>query len=208
MKIKVKYVVEDTDRHGNVRLYFRKRGERKIRLPGPVGAPEFWAAYNRAKAGKPAPKPAGKFVRVEETKGSFEWLCHQYFHSAAFKRLNDRTKYVRRGILDRICMFGGALPADQLTTKHIRRWRDERAEKPEAANGMIKALRQVYAFAVEYELVEHNPARDVSYLSSHSEGFHAWSLDEVHRFEDVHPIGSKARLAFALLLYTGQRQSL
>ena len=36
MKIKVKYVVEDTDRHGNVRLYFRRNGK-KIHLPGPVG---------------------------------------------------------------------------------------------------------------------------------------------------------------------------
>jgi len=30
---------------------------------------------------------------------------------------------------------------------------------------------------------------------------------EIERFEAAHPIGTKARLAFALLLYTGQRRS-
>jgi hypothetical protein len=37
--------------------------------------------------------------------------------------------------------------------------------------------------------------------------FHTWTIDEVHQFEHKHPIGSKARLALALLLYTGVRQS-
>jgi integrase len=32
-------------------------------------------------------------------------------------------------------------------------------------------------------------------------------VDEVQQFEECHPIGTKARLAFALLLYTGQRRS-
>lgn len=50
MKFRLKYVVEDTDRHGNVRLYFR-RGGRKIRLRGPVGSPEFLTDYRRAAAG-------------------------------------------------------------------------------------------------------------------------------------------------------------
>ena len=38
-------------------------------------------------------------------------------------------------------------------------------------------------------------------------GFHAWTIEEVEQFEAKHPIGSKARLAFALLLYTTQRRS-
>jgi hypothetical protein len=35
-------------------------------------------------------------------------------------------------------------------------------------------------------------------------GFHSWTLDEVRQFEKRHKAGSKARLALALLLYTGQ----
>jgi integrase len=40
-----------------------------------------------------------------------------------------------------------------------------------------------------------------------SDGFHSWTDSEITQFEGWHPIGSRARLAFALLLYTGQRRS-
>jgi integrase len=33
-------------------------------------------------------------------------------------------------------------------------------------------------------------------------GHHSWSEEEIERFESTHSIGTKARLAFALLLYT------
>lgn len=45
------------------------------------------------------------------------------------------------------------------------------------------------------------------YLKSGSEGFHSWTIEEVRQFEERHAVGSKARLALALLLYTGQRRS-
>lgn len=38
-----------------------------------------------------------------------------------------------------------------------------------------------------------------------SEGYHRWSEDELSAFEAKHPLGTKARLAFALLLYGAQR---
>ena len=37
-------------------------------------------------------------------------------------------------------------------------------------------------------------------------GYKSWSEAEIARFEAHYPIGSKARLAFALILYTGQRR--
>lgn len=207
MKVRIKYVVEDTDRHGNVRVYLRKPGQSKIRLPTPIGSLEFWREYQRVLSGA-APPP--KVDLVEERKkqsGSFEWLCNQYYRAAVFQQLSPRTQGVRRGILQHIVKLGGGLPACELSAKHIRRWRDQKADKPESANGMIKALRQVYAFAVEYEITDRNPAKDVPYLSSNSDGFHAWSIDEVLQYERTHPIGTKARLVFALLLYTGQRRA-
>lgn len=207
MKVRIKYVVEDTDRHGNVRVYLRKRGQSKLRLPSPIGSPEFWREYQKAVSGAVrAPKPDLVAERKKQS-GSFEWLCNQYYRSAVFQQLSPRTQGVRRGILQHIVRSGGGLPANELSAKHIRRWRDQKANKPESANGLIKALRQVYAFAVEYEITDRNPAKDVPYLSSNSDGFHAWSIDEVLQYEKTHPIGTKARLVFALLLYTGQRRA-
>jgi integrase len=39
-----------------------------------------------------------------------------------------------------------------------------------------------------------------------TKGHHSWTLEEVEQFENRHPIGTKARLAMALLLYTSWRR--
>lgn len=203
MKIKLRHVVEDVDRHGNVRLYFARRGQRKIRLYGMPGSPQFMEQYREALAGKikPAePKPD----KIAE--GSFRHLCIRYFDSAAFKGLARSTQHARRLILDRVCRGEGDKPYRKLTAPHIMARRDAMADRPEAANEFVKALRQLYAFAVDVRLADHNPARDVKLIASTGEGFHAWSETEIAQFAARHPIGSKAHLAFALLLYTGQRR--
>ena len=40
-----------------------------------------------------------------------------------------------------------------------------------------------------------------------TEGFHSWTEAEIAQYESHHAIGSRARLAMALLLYTAQRRS-
>jgi hypothetical protein len=37
-------------------------------------------------------------------------------------------------------------------------------------------------------------------------GYHSWTPEEVLRYEQRHPIGTKARLALGLFLFTGQRK--
>jgi integrase len=148
--------------------------------------------------------------------GTYRWLCAQYFASAEFGRLDSRTQHTRRSILeatfdepiapDATETFG-AFPLRHLSTKAVRVLRDRKAGFPEAANSRVKAIRQVYAWGIEHEHVAANPARDVSYIRSHSPGFHSWSVGEVEQFEQRHPLGSKARLALALLMYTGVRRS-
>jgi len=64
---------------------------------------------------------------------------------------------------------------------HIRGWRDARTDKPEAANGIIKALRQVYAFAIENDSAKTKPAKDVPYLKPSGVGFHSSTLAVVEQ---------------------------
>ena len=194
--IRLKHVIEDTDRHGNVRVYLRRPGHLKVRLRSQPGTEDFLAEYRAAMMGATPRAPAGPLER-RGARGSFKWLCEQYYVSAEYQRLGDRTKYVRRSILDRICEKNGSKPYALMEPRHVRRMRDEMADRPEAANGFVKALRQVYAFAVEYELAQRNPARDVPYLKAKGDGFHSWTMEEVRQFEDHHPIGSKPRLALA-----------
>jgi integrase len=56
-------------------------------------------------------------------------------------------------------------------------------------------------------LLRSNPARDVKTKRYATEGFHTWTADEVRTLEDYHPIGTKPRLAFALMYYLGVRRS-
>jgi len=208
MKIRLKYVVEDPDRHGNIRLYFRKPGRAKVRLPSPLGSPAFLAAYKAAAAdalSTDTPKKSGVVI-----PGSIRWLCTQYFKSAMFQELDPRTQYVRRGLLERFCQHknDGDKPFRLLQPKHLRERRDEMVDRPEAANGMLKAVRQLFKYALNYDHHDRNPAMDVEYLKSKNpDGFHAWTPEELSKFEERHAIGTKARLALALMLYTGQRRS-
>jgi len=136
------------------------------------------------------------------------WLCSEYKRSAAFKGLNPSTKRARGRILDRFCEEHGDKPYSRLERTQLLKIRDKIAETPAAANELIKVVRQVFKFAMEYFDHDSNPARDINYLPSNNpEGFHAWTLDEVEQFEERHPIGTKARLAIGLMMYGGCARS-
>jgi integrase len=148
---------------------------------------------------------------------TWSWLCLRYFNECAdFKLLDPRTRRVRRQILeatfDELVRPGSDkrfadMPLAKMDSHAVEVLRDRKLSTPEAANGRIKAMRQVFKWAVAKRYAAQNPAREVSYFKSRSEGYHTWSIEEVEQFEQRHPVGSKARLALALLLYTGQRRS-
>jgi hypothetical protein len=51
VKKHLRYVVEQKDRYGNVRLYFWKRPGPRIRLHGTFGSEDFMKQYGRCLAG-------------------------------------------------------------------------------------------------------------------------------------------------------------
>lgn len=214
MKVRIKHVVEDTDRHGNVRVYLRKDG-RKIRLRGPLGSPDFWREYHAALKAPPKKRDRQDPVPGTIQKGTMRWLVAQYTSSAMFKELSAKTQKDRRATLERFCNNvpkGGTTPDGDkpfalIEPKHIRLRRDALVATPEAANTMLKAIKQVFKFAVLYEHLTRNPAADVEQLKSKGDGYHSWTLAEIEKFEKVHPVGTTARLALALALYSGQRRS-
>ena len=207
MKTNLKFLVRDRDRHGNVRIYFRQGGK-KVRLRGPEGSADFLDDYRNALMGMPT-LPMVQSQSHVIVSGSFRELCVAYFQSADFKSLAPRGQRVRRGILERFCINNndGEKPYAALEPKHLRLRRDAMMDRPEAANNMLKAVRQVYKYAMTYEDFGHNPAIGVAYLKGSPDGFHAWTPEEVAQFEAHHPIGSRARLALALALFTGQRRA-
>jgi len=204
-----KHVVEDVDRHGNVRIYFRRKGQPKIRLIETPGTPAFDNEYQRAFRGELL-SSSTKPPRAAAELSTMRWLCEQYYASAGFQALSKSTRKVRRSILDAICERAGAFHYALMEPHHVAKLRDEKARFPEAANARVKALRQLFAWACspKYGHTTKNPAREVPYLESKNpDGFKAWTEADVMKYEARHPIGTKARLALDLMLYTGVRRS-
>jgi integrase len=218
LTVRLRYIHEDVDRHGNVRIYFWRKGQRKVRIRARSGTAEFEAAYRAALAQSEAGSLSGPADAKggHPAPGTYRWLCVQYFGSPEFRRLDPRTQWTRRGILESTFnepIAPGAkelfadFPLARMTAKAVRVLRDRKAGLPEAANNRLKSVRRVFAWAMDNEHVTANPARDVPYVRTGTQGHHTWTLSEVEQYEQRHPVGSKARLALALLMYTGTRRS-
>jgi integrase len=172
---------------------------------------EFMAAYDEAKGA--APKPPKNGIGV----GTWRWLCVKYFAECTdYRRLDPRTRHVRRLILESTFdepiapgspKFFRDMPLSKMTGDAVEVLRDRKLDFPEAANSRVKAIRQVFKFGVRKKFASINPARDVDYIRTGSTGYHTWTIEEVRQFEECHPVGSKARLALALLVFTGQRRA-
>jgi integrase len=67
-------------------------------------------------------------------------------------------------------------------------------------------MRGLVAVAIRAGLCETDPTAGLQVKVRATEGHRTWSEDDIAQFEAVHPTGSRARLAFGLLLYTGQRR--
>jgi integrase/recombinase XerD len=127
IKLRFRYVVEDIDRHGNVRLYFRRKGQTKIRLYGLPGSDEFTIAYSAALASSEQQQPQGL---QRAGKGSFGYVCRAYYASTTFKVLDASTQSWRRRALDAICAKHGDKPVAKMSGKHVRVLRDEKVDLP------------------------------------------------------------------------------
>ncbi|MCW5694558.1 MAG: tyrosine-type recombinase/integrase [Pseudolabrys sp.] len=202
MKVRLKYLSEDVDRHGNVRCYVRVPGKPKVRLRSQPGSPNFMDEYRAAFS------LAAESVTVRTlARGTFGYLCNAYFASQAFRSLDKSTQSWRRRALNELVERHGDKRVSTLQARHIRKLRDEkRVDGDGAANIRVKALRALFRWAVEADEATSDPARDVQLIRYVTRGFHTWSIDEVAAFEKRHPIGTKAHLALSILLYTACRR--
>jgi integrase len=190
------------DRHGKARWYFRRAGFKRVPLPGLPWSPEFMEAYQNALAGQPMPIGGGRVV-----PGTLRSLAVSYFASPEFLKTRPTTKYNYRNMIDRLCAEHGDKRVALLHREHVIKLLAARAHTPGTANALRKSLRALMRHAVEMGLRADDPTRDVRKIpTAKGDGYHSWTEGEIKQFEQHHPIGSRARLAFALLLYTGQRR--
>lgn len=208
------------DRHGRARYYFRRPGFKPVALPGLPWCPEFMGAYEVAMKGESAPKIEIGASRT--VPGTVNAIVSAYLDCSAdstspFKTLAAETQRTRRNILEnfrerhgtkRIFYtdhHGKRVPL--LAREHMQRIVNEKIATPFAQRNLLNTLRAMFSWAVDEGRVPDDPSLGVKRKKTKTTGYRTWSEAEIERFENKYPITTKARLAFALLLYTGQRRS-
>jgi len=194
------YVQKERTRHGTTVWYFRRGKEKRIRLPGAYGSKEFRDAYQRALAG----------LSVEPKKQAptltFRWLVDRFYQSPRYNALRPNTQRNYRLGLEYACRTAADAPIADVTKGELKEGLVKRENKPHAAMDYLKSLRAVFAFAVDSGWLEMNPALAVSVKRPKSDGYHTWTVEEVAQFQAKHAVGTQARLALDIMLYTGLRR--
>jgi integrase len=200
--LRFKFVHEFTDRRGKVRHYYRRPGFKAVPLPGLPGSAEFNRAYEAATA----TAPRIVIGADRSAPGSVSAAVAAYFGSMAFGNLAPRTQRERRWVLEKFRNDYGEKPLALLERSRIEAMLAEKAATPGAARNFLFALRAMIAVAITAGLRPSDPSAGINVKLRDTGGFRTWTEDEIAQFEAAHPIGSRARLAFAILLYTAQRR--
>ncbi len=194
------HLQHDTTRHGRRVWYFRIGKGKRQRMPGDYGSPEFLAAYRAALAGEPV-KAAGR-----ADPRSLRWLFEEWKRSSDWAATKQATRSQRENVMTRVIKASENPPFRAISTESIRDLREAMQDRPAAANNMIKTFRAMFRWAEESGHVDDNPAAKVRFIASKSDGFRPWSRDDLARFRDRWPLGTRERLAIELLISTGLRR--
>ena len=84
---------------------------------------------------------------------------------------------------------------------------DRYVGRPGTARNVLSMIRVLLALAIEDGIRSDDPTVGIKRPKLSKEGWHAWTEDEVAQYEAKHPVGTMARLAFALAAYTSQRSA-
>lgn len=195
------YIQKETTRHGKVVWYFRRGKEARIRLPWAFGSAEFNKAYDAALTGTPVAEV------TKATKTTLRWLVNQYYQSARYDKYQPNTKRNQRLALEEVCEHAKNFPYREITPADIKRGLMRREKTPRMAEIYLVVMRALFEFAKDNEWVTRNPTDGIKTKSVKTDGYHVWTVDEVTRYQAKHPVGTQARLALDIMLYTGLRRS-
>lgn len=205
-----KYVSAYFDRHGTERFRYR-RGEVSRQLAGPFNSAAFKASLDDARQETPAPKPS-RFI-----PGSFDELLSLYYRSAKFTAAGEKRQAIIRGILEAFRADYGRDLVTNCKARHVEAFLVAKRQKrvvgkrsvggPEAARALHKQLKRLFRLAVKLEWISVNPAELADSAGGERGTRHTWTEAEIARYRHRHPLGTKARLALEIILWTGQRRA-
>jgi integrase len=197
------FVSEFKDRHGRKRLRFRRTGWRTEYVHAGPGTPEFTQAYRSWEVNGRA-QPGEDRIRP----GSFNDLIVRFYNSHKWRNdIRESTREQYHGQLERFRAKVGNLLVAEVEARHFQMIFESMGGTPTAANNLRKRMKQLMNFSIREGFRANNPVLATEPLKTPKGGFPDWSEAEIKRFEARHPVGTRARLAFDLALFTGQRKA-
>ncbi|VVT15487.1 tyrosine-type recombinase/integrase [Hoeflea sp. EC-HK425] len=195
------FCYRELSRHGAARFYFRRGKGARHRLPD-FGHPDFWQAYEQARSqslqGIRPPRAA---------QGTLEWLIGIYRQSSAYTGLSAATRRQRDNIFGNVIKKAGGVSYTDITRAVIVGGREDRAATPAQARNFLDAMRGLFRWALEADLVTVDPTAGVKNpRRPKAAGFKAWTAEDAEAYCKRWPIGTHERVWFEVLLNTGLRR--
>lgn len=195
------YLTHERTRHGALIWYVRRPGQKKVRIRETYGTDAFTAAYQAAMADAPPP------AKEKDAAGTLAWLIGMYRGSSAWSDLSAATRRQRDNIFRGVIAAKGSAKVRAITQGTIVRARDKRKDTPAAARNFLDAVRGLFRWAKEAQLVKVDPTDGVRNPKKRkTAGFPVWTEEDVDRYERRWPVGTKERVWLDVLLYTGLRR--
>ena len=202
------------DRHGKRRYRWRHKGRAgyfQHHPNSPEGRAELEAFIAAAPVGTADKHP----------HGSVGWAMARYLASPAFLgSKNAQTERTARLILDKF-VAESQVARDRIVDfrfdhieailmKAARPWTDEKGRKrggPSAAGNLRGELKPFFDYAIKLlGLQQPNPVDQAAAIAVPRGGFHTWTEAEIAQYRAKHEVGTKARLALEIFLWTAQRR--
>jgi site-specific recombinase XerD len=176
-----------------------------IPIPGLPFTPEFMAAYTAA-----LERPKAE-IKIEpgatRTKArSVDAAIAIYKSSIKFQQKRPKTKEQYLRMLDLLHRAYGDCLMSQFKRRDMQKVLDEEANTPTIAYRALSMMRNLTAIALHEEWIKVDPIAGMSVELPKSDGIPPWENEEVAQFETAYPLGTRERLAEALMINMASRR--
>ncbi|CUH66860.1 site-specific tyrosine recombinase XerC [Thalassovita gelatinovora] len=213
MRVKMAGLLKEKNRNGSIRWRVRVEGDKTRKITIPVGPDhyDFLNHYHAARAGE-----IWTTTETPKVERSLDWLCDRYLEfldrMVTSQQMSDATLRQRRSVLTRLCDYrdtDGNRYGDfdiEAPTGAFVEIRDAWADRPGAADNLIKTIRAVYAWSMERGEISYNPAVGIGIINRKPKGGAVpWSIDDLKTFREKHPKGTTAHLWLTIQAFTACR---